>query len=332
MVVSPEDGAGSGPGTAADAPEPRSAEAPETAPETAAEAAPEQKLPPEFRRVWLLTIVRGLLLLVLGLLLLIDPVRTDLDRLELVVGAFLVVDGLVAALGGVWHRHQPGWQAWLAQTVVDVVLGLVVMFWPDLTAKGLYYVLAAWAIALGITIVVTSGVLARARDLEWTWLLTVGIVAFLFGILMVVRPVDTRDIQATAALLFAFLAWAIGAIFVVTGFATRSVALELRELRAQLAAATAAGAGGPAGAAGKRPRSVLGGLAGVPATPDTTTTQPAVLQGEQEPENAEPEPAGAAAPLPEIPRTDDDVPSAPDETTPRDDLGSRPGDDGITRP
>jgi uncharacterized membrane protein HdeD (DUF308 family) len=273
--------------------------------------------PPEFRRVWLLTILRGLLLVVLGLLLLIDPIRTDLGRLRAVLGAFLVLDGLVAALEGLWHRHQPGWQTWLAQTVADVVLGLVVLFWPDLTPKGLYYVLAAWAIVLGVTIVVTSAGLARSRDLEWTWALTVGIVTFLFGILLVLRPQDTGDVQATTTLLFAFLAWATGAIYVVTGFATRAMALELRELRDQVA--TGVGAGGAAGGPAARPRSVLGGLAGVPATPDTTTTQPAVLQAEREtdpaptterePAETAPEPAPATAPTPP-------EPAAPPATSP----------------
>ncbi|GMA24174.1 hypothetical protein GCM10025864_19330 [Luteimicrobium album] len=190
--------------------------------------------PPEFRRVWLVAIVRGVLLLVLGLLLLIDPVRSDLDRMRWVFGAFMIADALVAALAAVWHRNQSSWQVWLTQSAVDVVLGVVVLAWPDLTAKALYYVLAAWVIALGVTLIVTAGVLARSRDLEWSWGLTAGVVSFLFGILLVFRQPDD-DVQQTTALVFAFFAWVMGAIYVVTGFATRTLALELGSLRAQLA-------------------------------------------------------------------------------------------------
>ncbi|GAA4847010.1 hypothetical protein GCM10023221_27220 [Luteimicrobium xylanilyticum] len=200
--------------------------------------------------MWLVAIVRGVLLLVLGLLLLIDPVRSDLDRMRWVLGAFMIADGLVAALAALWHRNQSSWQVWLTQTAVAVVLGVVVLVWPDLTAKALYYVLAAWVIALGVTLIVTAGVLARSRDIEWSWELTAGVVSFLFGILLVFRLPD-GDVQQTTALVFAFFAWVMGAIFVVTGFATRTLALELRSLRAQLA--ERGGAAAPA-------RLVLGGV------------------------------------------------------------------------
>jgi uncharacterized membrane protein HdeD (DUF308 family) len=220
--------------------------------------------------VWLVAIVRGVLLLVLGLLLLIDPVRGDLDRLRWVLGAFMIVDGLVAALAALWHRNQSSWQVWLTQSAVDVVLGVVVLAWPDLTAKALYYVLAAWVIALGVTLIVTAGVLARSRDLEWSWCLTAGVVSFLFGILLVFRGPDD-DVQQTTALVFAFFAWVMGAIYVVTGFATRTLALELRSLRAQLAVRGVAAA--PA-------RLVLGGVgegaprpAPRPARPDRSAAK-----------------------------------------------------------
>jgi len=226
--------------------------------------------PAEFRRVWLVAIVRGVLLLVLGLLLLIDPVRSDLDRLRWVLGAFMVADGLVAALAALWHRNQSSWQVWLTQTAVDVVLGVVVLVWPDLTAKALYYVLAAWVIALGVTLIVTAGVLARSRDLEWSWTLTAGVVSFLFGVLLVFRQPDS-DVQQTTALVFAFFAWVAGAIYVVTGFATRTLALELRSLRAQLA---------ERGVAAAPARLVLGGVgegaprpAPRPARPDRTAAK-----------------------------------------------------------
>ncbi|MFC8733738.1 HdeD family acid-resistance protein [Luteimicrobium sp. NPDC057192] len=194
-----------------------------------------EQIPLEFRRVWLVAIVRGVLLLVLGLLLLIDPVRTDLSTMRWVLGAFMIADGLVAALAALWHRNQASWQVWLTQSAVDVILGLVVLAWPDLTPKALYYVLAAWVIALGVTLLVTSSVLARSRDIEWSWTLTAGVVAFLFGILLVLRTGQDESDLATTSLVFAFFAWVAGAIYVVTGFATRALALELRSLRAQLA-------------------------------------------------------------------------------------------------
>jgi len=228
-----------------------------------------EQAPLEFRRVWLVAIARGVLLLVLGLLLLIDPVRTDLGTIRWVLGAFMIADGLVAALAAVWHRNQSSWQVWLTQTAVDVVLGLVVLAWPDLTPKALYYVLAAWVIALGVTLLVTAGVLARSRDIEWSWTLTTGVVAFLFGVLLLLGPQHDEADLSTTSLVFAFFAWVVGAIYVVTGFATRTLALELRSLRAQLA---------DRGAPAVPSRLVLGGVGeGTPrpARRPTTPERPA---------------------------------------------------------
>jgi uncharacterized membrane protein HdeD (DUF308 family) len=278
-----------------------------------------EPLPPAFRRVWLLTMFRGLLLLVLGLLLLLEPVRDDLDRLRLVIGVFLVADGVVAGLGSLWRRHQAGWPVWLAQTVVDLALGAVVIFWPDLTPKALYYVLAAWAIIIGVTIIVTAGVLARARDLEWTWSLTAGIVAFLFGLLLVLRPQDTGDIQATTALVFAFLAWACGAIYVVTGFATRAMALELRGLHELLAAN---GVSDPSVGGRTRPQSVLGGLTVAPDAAPSVDPDP----------DPGPDPGpGVGAEEPSAAGTDPVQPSdrvQPDGPGPTSDPGSGEADSG----
>jgi uncharacterized membrane protein HdeD (DUF308 family) len=237
-------------------------------------SAPAEQTPLEFRRVWLVAIVRGVLLLVLGLLLLIDPVRTDLSTMRWVLGAFMVADGLVAALAALWHRNQASWQVWLTQSAVDVILGVVVLAWPGLTPKALYYVLAAWVIALGVTLLVTSSVLARSRDIEWSWTLTAGVVAFLFGVLLVLRTGGDETDLATTSLVFAFFAWVAGAIYVVTGFATRALAIELRSLRAQLAAQ-----GGPAAPA----RLVLGGVGEGAPRP---TPRPAKPARPAEPERA----------------------------------------------
>lgn len=220
-----------------------------------------------FRNVWVLPIVRGILLVIFGLLLSIQPIAREFDTVRWVIGAFLVVDGVVAAAQGFAHKAQRGWHVWLWQTVVDVVFGLVVMFWPNLSVTALYYVLASWAVALGVTLLVTSAILTRARDLESPWILTVGIVAVLYGVLLVLRPADgsAESVLSTLTLVFSFLAFVLGAIFIVTGFATRATAAEIGALRERSGSGSTTAAGfagsGAAGAASADAweGSVLGG-------------------------------------------------------------------------
>lgn len=206
-----------------------------------------------FRRVWWLPVVRGTLLVVLGLLLMIEPLER-LETLRPVLGAFLVADGVLVAVQGFAHRRQVGASWWLAQAGVNVVFGLAVGLWPGLTATALYYVLAVWVLVLGITTIAGAAALARNRDLGWAWMLAVGIVSVLFGVLLVTRPLDAFDVLRLTTVVFALYAFVSGAIHVVSGFAVRAVARELAELRAQAVAAGVVVTGGSVlGSAAHRP-------------------------------------------------------------------------------
>ncbi|MTG89258.1 HdeD family acid-resistance protein [Cellulosimicrobium sp. BIT-GX5] len=196
-----------------------------------------------FRKVWWLPVVRGTLLVVLGLLLMIEPLER-LGTLRVVLGAFLVADGVLVAVQGFVHRRQVGSAWWLAQAGVNVVFGVVVALWPDLTATAVYYVLAVWVLVLGITTIAGAAALARNRDLGWAWMLAVGIVSVLFGVLLVTRPLDSFDVLRLVTVVFALYAFVTGAIHVVSGFAVRAVARELADLRAQAVAAGVVVTGG----------------------------------------------------------------------------------------
>jgi uncharacterized membrane protein HdeD (DUF308 family) len=221
--------------------------------ETEAEAEETVRERNPFRRVWWLPVVRGVVLVVLGLLLMIEPLE-QLGTLRLVLGAFLVADGVLVAVQGFVHRRQVGSAWWLAQAGVNVVFGVVVALWPDLSPTALYYVLAVWVLVLGITTIAGAAALARNRDLGWAWMLAFGIVSVLFGILLVTRPLDAFDVLQLVTVVFALYAFVAGSIHVVSGFAVRAVARELADLRAQASAAGVVVTGGSVlGAAAARP-------------------------------------------------------------------------------
>jgi uncharacterized membrane protein HdeD (DUF308 family) len=191
---------------------------------------PEEPARNPFRRVWWLPVVRGLSFVVLGLLLMIEPLG-ELGVLRLLVGAFLVLDAVLLCVQWLVHRHQDGSSWWLAQAGVNVVFGAAVAFWPDLEATPLYYVLASWAIVLGVTAVVGGVALVRNRDLGWPWMVLFGLTAALFGVLLVTRPLESFDVLRLVTIVFALFAFVAGAIHLVSGFAVRSVARELQGLR-----------------------------------------------------------------------------------------------------
>lgn len=156
-------------------------------------------------------------MIVLGLLLRIEPLIV-FDTVVVVFGVFLIVDGAVAAVYGFARNGQPGARWWLAQAIVGAGFGLVVLLWPFSSVPALYYLLVVWALALGVLAMIGSVALVRIRDLSWPWLLVFGLVATLFGLMLLVSP---QDSLAVVVLVFGIFALIAGAIHVVSAFAVR---------------------------------------------------------------------------------------------------------------
>jgi uncharacterized membrane protein HdeD (DUF308 family) len=185
----------------------------------------DSRLAAVLRSVWWLPVLRGLLLVVLGLLLLVEPLGT-LVALVWVFGVFAVVDGVVVLLQALLARGRPG-SAWLvAEGLVSIGFGAVIMLWPSVTPLVLFYLLAFWLLVLGVTVVVVAVTQYRARDLAWSGTLVFGLIAFLFGLLLAIKPQGTVTVILTVYGLFAFVG---GVVTVVSGLATRSFARQLSE-------------------------------------------------------------------------------------------------------
>ncbi|ACZ23511.1 uncharacterized conserved protein [Sanguibacter keddieii DSM 10542] len=178
------------------------------------------------RGLWMMPLVRGLLLILLGLLLMVQPLGT-LDRLIMLFAVFLVLDGVVAAVQGLVNRDQIGWRWWLVQGAVDVVFAVIILVWPGATALVLFYLLVVWTLVLGVAAIAGSVALVRNRDLGWPWLLTIGLLSTLFGFLLVTRSQDGAAALELVTVVFGIYAFVSGAVHVVSVFAIRSVAQEI---------------------------------------------------------------------------------------------------------
>lgn len=175
------------------------------------------------RSVWWLPVLRGVLMIVLGLLLLVEPLGT-LVALVWVFGVFAVVDGAVVLMQALLARGRPGFGWLVAEGLVSIGFGALIMLWPDVTALVLFYLLALWVLVLGVTAVVVAVAQYRARDLAWSGTLVFGLIGFLFGLLLAIKPQGTVDVILTVYGLFAFVA---GVVMLVSGFATRSLSRQL---------------------------------------------------------------------------------------------------------
>jgi uncharacterized membrane protein HdeD (DUF308 family) len=137
---------------------------------------------------WWLVLLQGVLSVVLGVLALAKPGPT-LGALILLWGLFALLNGVVdvfRALGAA-GSHKSWWAWQLAGGLVGILAGLAILRWPGLSALFVLYLVAIWAIIMGIVRFV--GAIADHEALPHAWLVALaGVVSVLFGIAMFAWP------------------------------------------------------------------------------------------------------------------------------------------------
>ncbi len=181
----------------------------------------ERRVQPHAGRIWWVFMLRGVFAALLGACALIWPTLT-VELLVLFVGAYLIADGV---MGLVVALRTSAPSARLLQPIVSLAVGLLLVLWPGESARGLFVVLGAGAIFLGISYVVGArrygtGVMDRRL------ITTVGVVAALLGMILLVWPgvgvVTVSWIIAVAAMLVAAVLIFLGVRFKQPGVCIES--------------------------------------------------------------------------------------------------------------
>jgi len=127
----------------------------------------------------------GALSVAVGIVILLWP-NISLFALTIMFGAYMTATGIVAlgtAIGG--KVPQRGWLAFGG--ILSIVAGLLVLFWPNIGALSLLYVIGAYAITFGI--IQAGGAFWLPLDgADKVLLLFSGFVSILFGIVMFAKP------------------------------------------------------------------------------------------------------------------------------------------------
>jgi uncharacterized membrane protein HdeD (DUF308 family) len=127
---------------------------------------------------WWAQLLRGIAAVLFGLAALLWPGMTLLVLL-VIFALYALVDGLFAIVAGI---RDTGGRRWLllAEGVLGLLAGLVVLFWPGTTALVLVYVISAWAIFTGLLKVIMS--ISFRRQVENWWLMGLGgALSLIFG-------------------------------------------------------------------------------------------------------------------------------------------------------
>jgi uncharacterized membrane protein HdeD (DUF308 family) len=174
-------------------------------------------------RTWKITAFRGVVAIAFAIVILVWP-DVGLTTLIALFGAFALVSGLATIAGAFNLPIRGGERAWLVfEGLLGIAVAVVVFVWPDLSALGLLYAIAAWAIAMGVVEVALAFVLPLSGGRSLLVVLG-GLLSVAFGVIMFGHPGAGAVALLTLIAAFAF----------VTGAMQIAFALELRRVVAEL--------------------------------------------------------------------------------------------------
>jgi uncharacterized membrane protein HdeD (DUF308 family) len=110
---------------------------------------------------WGLLLLRGVINLGVGIALVVWPSAT-VTVVVWLVGLDLVLTGILAFIVSFQVPKEMGRSAFLVQAVVTVVLGVLIMAWPDATLNVVSVILAALLIVFGLVMLVSGFQLRKA--------------------------------------------------------------------------------------------------------------------------------------------------------------------------
>jgi uncharacterized membrane protein HdeD (DUF308 family) len=168
---------------------------------------------------WVMFLIEGIILVVLGLAAIVLPVIATL-AFTLVIGWLFLISGGVGLVTTFWMRSAPGFWWALVSAVVALAAGIILLRWPISGSVSLTLVLIAFFVIEGIATIFYAIDHRAQLSGRWGWMLSSGIVdLILAGIIFAGLP-------GTAA-------WALGLLvginMVFGGTAMIGMALAARE-------------------------------------------------------------------------------------------------------
>jgi len=169
---------------------------------------------------WVIFLIEGIVLIVLGLMAVALPMLATL-AVAILIGWLLLVSGVVGLVTSIWMRRASGFLWSLLSAILGIAAGIVLLWWPLSGALSLTVILTAFLTVEGIISIMYA--LEHKRDLSGRWgmMLLSGIVDLILAAMIFL------GLPATAA-------WAIGLLvginLIFGGSALAAMALHARNI------------------------------------------------------------------------------------------------------
>jgi len=168
---------------------------------------------------WILILINAVLVIAFGLALLLVPIEI-LKSLVFIVGTVIAFIGLVLIFGAFnYAKENKSMVFWLFQGLFNMLIGGIVMFFPEASIKFLLILAGLWAIVLGVY-QFSIGLIAQLEIKGKLWHKINGFLAIIIGILLIFAP----------EIFMGFMLFIFGFILIVIGGGMVYFALLLKRL------------------------------------------------------------------------------------------------------
>lgn len=169
------------------------------------------------REHWVLSLVEGIILVILGLAAILTP-RTV--AIEILFGWLFLISGIIGMITTCRMQQAPGFWWSLVSAILGIWAGLILLFSPEKGVFSLTLMLILFFVIEGVASIKFAREHMRALSGQWGWMLVSGIVDLILGAVIVL------GLPGTAA-------WALGLLvgfnLIFGGSAVVAMALPARE-------------------------------------------------------------------------------------------------------
>ncbi|HXW49763.1 MAG TPA: HdeD family acid-resistance protein [Xanthobacteraceae bacterium] len=137
---------------------------------------------------WVLFLIEGIVLVILGIAALVVPVVATL-AFTLLIGWLFLISGILGLVTTFWMRGVPGFWWALLSAAISIAAGIVLLRWPISGTVSLTLVLIAFFLVEGIATIMYAIEHRAQLSSRWGWMLVSGIVdLILAGIIFAGLP------------------------------------------------------------------------------------------------------------------------------------------------
>ena len=152
----------------------------------------QRALAQSIREHWVLFLIEGIVLVVLGILAVVIPVVAT-SAVTIFLGWLFLISGIVGLVTTFWARHAPGFWWSLLSAVLAIAAGLVLLAWPVSGAVSLTLLLIVFFTIEGVLTLMYA--LEHKKELSgrWGWMIVSGVIDLILAAIILAGLPGTAE-------------------------------------------------------------------------------------------------------------------------------------------